>query len=365
MIKFLDIQAINKPYEAAFQEKLKQCMDRGWYILGKEVHAFETEFAAYCGTKHCIGVGNGLDALTLLFKAYIELGKIATGDEVIVPANTYIATILSVIHAGLKPVFVEPKPETYNIDHKQIEKVVTSKTKAILVVHLYGQLAAMAAIQEIAKKHNLLLVEDAAQAHGAVSDGIKAGNFGDAAGFSFYPGKNLGCLGDGGAVTTNDDEVAKMVRSFANYGSHQKYYNDYLGYNSRLDELQAAFLRVKLPDLDIDNAKRKTVAFRYLSEINNKKIALPFYDGSGNHVFHLFVIRTKNRKDLQQYLSDNGIQTMIHYPIAPHKQVAMKDYNHLSFPVTEQIHDQVLSLPISPILTEEEVSFVIKTINKY
>lgn len=359
MIKFLDIKAINEPFEVAFQDKLKDFLAAGWYILGNEVNAFENEFAAYCGSAYCVGVGNGLDAIILTFKAYIEMGHLQKGDEIIVPANTYIASILGIIHAGLVPVFVEPDTNTYNINPKLIEEKITSKTKGMLIVHLYGQLAAMDEIMEIGYKHDLLIVEDAAQAHGLPFKGSHARTF------SFYPGKNLGCLGDGGAVVTNDEELAKTIKSLSNYGSQQKYYNDYLGFNSRLDELQAAFLRIKLPRLAAENDKRRTIAKRYLSEIKNDKIILPFYDGSDNHVFHLFVIRTPKRDELQQYLSENGIQTMIHYPVAPHKQKAMKAFHHLSFPITEQIHDEVLSLPMSSVLKEEEVTHIVKILNAY
>ena len=359
MIKFLDIKAINAPFETAFQEKLTTFLEKGWYILGDEVTAFEAEFASYCGSKYCVGVGNGLDAIILTFKAYIELGMLHEGDEIVVPANTYIASILGILHAGLVPVLVEPDPETFNIDPKLIEAKITAKTKGMLIVHLYGQLAAMDAIMEIGYKHNLLIVEDAAQAHGLPFKGSHVRTF------SFYPGKNLGALGDGGAVVTNNEKLAKTIKSLSNYGSEKKYYNDYLGFNSRLDELQAAFLRIKLPSLETENEKRRAVAKRYLSEIKNDKIVLPFYDGSDNHVFHLFVIRTSKRDELQQYLSENGIQTMIHYPVAPHQQKAMLDYHHLSFPITEQIHDEVLSLPMSSILTEEEVTFIVNIINAY
>lgn len=359
MIKFLDIKAINKPFETAFQEKLTVFLESGWYILGDEVKVFEAEFSAYCGSKYCVGVGNGLDAIILTFKAYIEMGHLQEGDEIIVPANTYIASILGILHAGLVPVLVEPDPETFNIDPKLIEEKITAKTKGILIVHLYGQLAAMDAIMEIAYTHDLLIVEDAAQAHGLPFKGSHVRTF------SFYPGKNLGALGDGGAVVTNDEKLAKTIKSLSNYGSEKKYYNDFLGYNSRLDELQAAFLRIKLPSLAAENEKRRRVAKRYLSEIKNDKIILPFSDGSDNHVFHLFVIRTSKRDELQQYLLENGIQTMIHYPVAPHKQKAMKDFHHLSLPITEKIHDEVLSLPMSSVLTDEEVSFVIKIINRY
>jgi dTDP-4-amino-4,6-dideoxygalactose transaminase len=365
MIKFLDLKKINEPYEIAFQEKLKSVLENGWYILGKEVATFESDFANYCGTKHCIGVGNGFDALVLIFKGYIQLGKLQKGDGVIVPANTYIASILAILEADLIPILVEPKLETYNINPDLITEKITSKTKAIVAVHLYGQLAEMDAINKIAQQNNLIVVEDAAQAHGAISDFGNSGNLSNAAAFSFYPGKNLGALGDGGAVTTNDDALAKVIQSLRNYGSEAKYKNEYVGVNSRLDELQAAFLNAKLPNLDVENNARKVIAKRYLSEIINDKITLPFWDFPDNHVFHLFVIRTENREDLQQYLLDNGIQTVIHYPVPPHKQKAFPDWNHLSFPITEKIHNEVLSLPISPVLTEEEVGFIISILNQY
>jgi dTDP-4-amino-4,6-dideoxygalactose transaminase len=367
MIRFLDLNKINKPYEKAFQEKLQSVMNSSWYILGNEVKTFEETFANYCQTKYCIGVGNGLDALVLIFKGYIQLGKLQKGDEVIVPANTYIASILAILQADLIPVLVEPKLETYNINQNLISEKITQKTKAILAVHLYGQLADMNAINEIANQHNLLVIEDAAQAHGASLDLSlkKSGNLSNVAAFSFYPGKNLGALGDGGAITTNDDELAKTIKSLRNYGSETKYYNDFIGVNSRLDELQAAFLNVKLPDLDSDNEKRRTVAKRYISEIKNDKIILPFWDNKTNHVFHLFVIRTQNRNNLQQYLLENGIETLIHYPVAPHKQKALLSYNNLSFPITEKIHEEVLSLPISQVITNDEVSFIIEILNQY
>ena len=365
MIKFLDLQKINQPYEAAFHEKLQSILEKGWYILGEEVKNFETNFAHYCGTKYCIGVGNGLDALVLIFKAYIQLGKINKGDEVIVPANTYIASILAILEADLVPVLVEPDLETYNLDHSKIQEKISSKTKAILAVHLYGQLADMIAINEIANQNSLLVIEDAAQSHGAILGDKKAGNFGNAAGFSFYPGKNLGALGDAGAVTTNDTELAKMIHSLRNYGSEEKYVNDFIGINSRLDEIQAAFLTIKLDDLDQDNIIRRQIARRYISEIKNNKIILPSYNNSENHVFHLFVIRTKNRDALKEYLLSNNIQTLIHYPIPPHKQKALFLLKNLSFTITENIHNEVLSLPISPVLEEDEVGFIIKTLNEY
>ena len=379
MIQFLDLKKINAPYETAFYEKLKLVLEKGWYILGNEVALFENNFANYCGTKYCVGVGNGFDALVLIFKGYIQLGKLQKGDEVIVPANTYIASILAILEADLIPVLVEPKLETYTLNPDLIPEKITSKTKAILAVHLYGQLAEMDAINEIARQNNLIVVEDAAQAHGAVSPltpegGIKelqkptqSGAVGACA-FSFYPGKNLGALGDGGAVTTNDAELAKVIQSLRNYGSEVKYRNEYVGVNSRLDELQAAFLNVKLPNLDKENNVRKAIAKRYLSEIKNDKIILPTLSSSGtkqSHVFHLFVIRTEKRDELQQYLLENGIQTMIHYPIPPHKQKAFLAWNDLSFPITEKIHSEVLSLPISPVLTMEEVRFIISILNNY
>jgi dTDP-4-amino-4,6-dideoxygalactose transaminase len=366
MIPFLDLKKINEPYEPAFNEKLKSVLDTGWYVLGNEVNKFETSFANYCGTKYCVGVGNGFDALVLIFKGYIQLGKLQKGDEVIVPANTYIASILAILQADLIPVLVEPKLETYNINPDLIEEKITTKTKAILVVHLYGQLAEMEVIHKIALANDLLVIEDSAQAHGAIRNLESViSNQKSSVAYSFYPGKNLGALGDGGAVTTNDLELAKIIKSLRNYGSATKYYNDYIGVNSRLDELQAAFLNVKLLFLDAENEKRRAIAKRYLSEIKNEKITLPFWDLSNNHVFHLFVIRTQNRTNLQDYLMQNGIQTVIHYPVPPHNQKALSDWNHLSFPITEKIHDEVLSLPISPVLTDDEVGFIIAILNQY
>lgn len=372
MISFLDLHKINAQYEAGFQQKMTAFLNKGWYILGEEVRLFEHDFAAYCGTKYCIGVGNGLDALTLILKGYIQLGKMQKGDEVFVPANTYIASILAILQADLVPVLVEPKLETYTINPDLIEDKISKKSKAILAVHLYGQLANMNAIDAIAKKYKLLVVEDAAQAHGAAMDfGFpnselrKAGNLGDAAGFSFYPGKNLGALGDAGAVTTNDAALARVLFSLRNYGSETKYYNDFIGVNSRLDELQAAFLNVKLPRLDLENKQRKQVALRYLAKIKNDKIILPDYSGGKEHVFHLFVIRTDNRAHLQQYLLENDIQTLIHYPVPPHRQKALSNWKDCSFPITEQIHQEVLSLPMSPVMTDDEVDFVVEILNRY
>jgi len=365
MIKFLNLYKINSPYKNEFRQKFKDFLKSGHYILGDNVKQFETEFATYCDTKYCIGVANGLDALFLIFRAYKEIGKLNDGNEIIVPANTYIASIIAVLQNNLIPVLVEPDINTYNIDSYEIEKHITQKTKAILAVHLYGQLANMQKINKIAKKHNLLVIEDAAQAHGAFDGEKKAGNLSDACGFSFYPGKNLGALADAGAITTNDEKLAKIVFSLRNYGSSEKYKNDFIGINSRLDEIQAGFLNIRLRDLDKQNQSRREVAKKYVSEIRNPKIILPFYDNSENHVFHLFVIRTENRTDLQQYLFKKGIETLIHYPIAPHKQKAMQQFSHLSLPITEKIHNQVLSIPLNPILTNQEITYIIECLNNF
>jgi dTDP-4-amino-4,6-dideoxygalactose transaminase len=366
MIKFLDLHKINARFEQQLQEQFRKFLDSGHYILGKEVETFESNFASYCGSKHGIGTANGLDALVLIFKSYLALGRLELDDEVIVPANTYIASILSIIHAGLKPILVEPDERTYNISPIQIEKHLTSKTKAILAVHLYGQLADMESINRIAKKHHLLVIEDAAQAHGAIShSNKKAGNLSDAAAFSFYPSKNLGCFGDGGAVTTNDDQLALCIQRMRNYGSSKKYVNEMVGINSRLDELQAVFLNIKLPLLDTDNNKRQDIAKRYLLEIKNEKLLLPFYDGSQNHVFHVFVVQVEDRKHFSDYLDAKNIGWLIHYPIPPHQQKALQEFNQLSFPITENIHRTVVSIPISPVLTNDEVTNIINVLNSY
>lgn len=359
MIKFLDLHKVNLPYQAAFQQKMQQLLDKGWFVLGDEVQAFEQQFARYTQSKYCIGVGNGLDAMVLIFKAYIELGLLQKGDEIIVPANTYIASILAVLQADLTPVLVEPDEATFNLNPNEIEAKITAKTKGILVVHLYGQLADMEAISKIGLQHNLLIIEDAAQAHGLPFSGSHA------RAFSFYPGKNLGALGDAGCITTDDSDLAKVLFALRNYGSEQKYYNEYLGVNSRLDEIQAAFLNVKLPHLDKENAVRKSIAKRYLTEIQNPKIHLPKCDDFEKHVFHLFVIRTANRNELQEYLKQNGIETLIHYPVPPHQQKALSAWQSLSFPITEAIHREVLSLPMSPVLTAAEVGHIIRILNQY
>lgn len=364
-VPFLDLKAINQQYTNDFEQAFDQVLHSGWYIQGSQVKAFEQEFADYCGTKHCIGVANGLDALILIIRAYKALGKLKEGDEVIVPANTYIASILAITENRLTPVLVEPDAQTYNLDPSLIEQAITPNTKAILAVHLYGQLADMPAINAIAEKHNLLVIEDSAQAHGASIGGRKAGNWGTASGFSFYPGKNLGALGDAGAVTTNDDELAQTIRALGNYGSHKKYENLYQGINSRLDELQAGLLRVKLRHLDKETEARRAVARAYLQGIENPLIQLPYWSGGDDHVFHLFVIRCQERDKLQAYLQEHGIQTLIHYPIAPHMQKAYPALSHLSLPITEAIHNEVLSLPMSSVSRMLEISRVIKDIGRF
>lgn len=366
MIKFLDLQKINLLHQEEIEARLLKTFRSGWYLLGEEVKQFEKNLSDYIGAKHAIGVANGLDALRLIFKAYIESGIMQPGDEVIVPANTYIASLLALTDNDLIPVLVEPDINTYNIDIAKIEEKITPKTKAIMVVHLYGQVVFSDELTALAQKHNLKIVEDNAQAIGAEWNGTKTGNLGDAAGFSFYPGKNLGALGDAGAVTTNDGELAKLIRAIANYGSEEKYVNTYQGLNSRLDEMQAAVLDAKLKHLDTENNTRKTIAKYYIDNINNPAILLPELPKNNNeHVWHLFVVRTANRDKLQQYLKDNDIHTLIHYPIPPHKQAAYPQLNGLSLPITEQIHEEVLSLPISPVLTAEEVQKVVDAMNNY
>ncbi|MGB0896759.1 MAG: DegT/DnrJ/EryC1/StrS family aminotransferase [Flavobacteriaceae bacterium] len=366
MIPFLDVQKINARFEAEFKTAFSDFLEIGQCVLGNQVLNFESDFAAYCGTKHSIGVASGLSAIELIFKSYIELGKLKKGDEVIVPANTYIASILGVINAGLKPVLVDVSEGMYNLTASEIEQHVTSQTKVILVVHLYGELVEMKKINSLAKQNQLLVVEDAAQAHGALSfEDRRAGNLSDAAAFSFYPSKNLGALGDGGAVTTNNDELDKMVRKLRNYGTSSKYVNEVKGGNSRLDELQATFLSTKLKVLDADNSHRRKIANYYLQHIKNDKITLPNYNGEQNHVFHLFVVRCKQRDELQQYLLENNIQTVIHYPIPPHKQKALKEYNQKSFPETEVLHNQVLSLPISPVQTLNQTAHIVSILNQF
>lgn len=371
-IPFLDLKAVNAPYEKEIKEAMKRVVDTGWYLLGSEVEAFEEEFSNYVGVNHTVGVANGLDALRIILRAYMEMGEIKEGDEVIVPANTYIATILSITDNRLKPVLVEPNIYTYNIDPNRIEDKITNRTKAIMIVHLYGQNAYTEKIGKLCRKYNLKLIEDAAQAHGACFKDKRVGSLGDAAGFSFYPGKNLGALGDAGAICTNNNELAKICRLLGNYGSEKKYHNRYQGFNSRMDEIQAALLRVKLKGLDTDNQCRRELAEFYLNHIQHPYIILPTLNPSTSinstltsHVWHIFAIRHPERDLLQRYLAENGIQTLIHYPIPPHKQKAYKEWNDYSFPITEQIHKEVLSLPLSPVLTDEEVQIVNDALNRY
>lgn len=370
MISFLDLKSINNQYRDALIDAAARVIDSGWYIQGAEVKAFEQEFAAWCGTEHCIGVANGLDALTLTLRAWKELGRLQEGDEVIVPANTYIASILAITESRLTPVLVAPDEITYNLCPANTAAAITPKTKAILAVHLYGQLAPMPDIMALAKTHKLLVLEDSAQAHGAEIEGKKAGSWGDASGFSFYPGKNLGALGDAGAVTTDDSELAKTLRALGNYGSHKKYENIYQGVNSRLDEMQAALLRVKLRYLDGETRRRRKIALAYTQGIENPAISQPTGPNATmsslqNHAFHLYVVRTEMRNALQQHLNKAGVQTMIHYPLPPHQQKAYAGWNNQSHPVTEAIHEQVLSLPISPVMSNEQVHQVIEACNDF
>ncbi len=364
MIPFLDLHRLNQSYHKAFAEKFDQFLNSGHYILGDFVQTFEKEFAAYCRENFCVGTGNGLDALKLMLKAYIELGRLQKGDKVIVAANTYIATILAVKEVGLIPVFVEPDEKTFNLNPDLVEKKITLQTKAILTTHLYGQLSEMKKLSALAVKNNLLLLADAAQSHGAKFSEENT-NFADATGYSFYPTKNLGALGDAGAVTTNDKTLAEMIRVLRNYGSTEKYKNDFLGYNSRLDEIQAGFLSEKLKDLDKHNQERRRIAKRYLAEIKNEKIKLPFWKGKQNHVFHLFVVRVENRKEFCAYLKKHKVGYLIHYPIPPHQQKALKEYQDLELPITEKIHQQVVSLPLFIGLKEEEIQKIIEVVNAY
>ena len=371
IVPFLDLRLVNNQYQEELKKASARVIDSGWYIFGDELVNFEKEFANYCGTKYCVGVGNGFDALSLTLRAWKELGRLREGDEVIVPANTYIASILAITENRLKPVLVEPDEQTYNLDPKFVERAITPKTKAILPVHLYGQLADMPAIMDIAKHHNLLVLEDSAQAHGASINGKKSGNWGDASGFSFYPGKNLGSLGDAGAVTTNDKELAETIRILGNYGSEKKYKNIFRGVNSRLDEMQAAFLRVKLRYLNKENKYRKEVGVLYTNGINNSNIRLPIdknvssITSLDHHVFHLYVIQTNQRDKLQKYLLSNGVNTLIHYPIPPSHQVAYKEFFRVSTPITNSIHKNILSIPISPIIKKTDVNKIIELLNSF
>ena len=365
-VPFLSLKDITAKYADELHEAVFRVTDSGWYLQGKENEKFEADYANYIGTEHCVGCANGLDALIWIFRAYIELGVMKPGDEVIVPANTYIATILAITENNLVPVLVEPNIDTFQIDDKLIEEKITSKTKAITIVHLYGQCAYTNKIGELCKKYNLKLIEDNAQAHGCKYQERKTGSLGDVGCHSFYPGKNLGCLGDGGCVTTNDDELAAKIRAIANYGSDRKYHHIYKGTNSRLDEFQAAILDVKLPYLTEDNDKRRKIAEFYCENIKNRKIILPKLPKNRNvHVWHVFAIRTQNRDELQKYLEDNGIQTNIHYPTPPHKQGAYKEWENLDLPITEEIHSTILSIPISPVMADEEVKKIVEVLNDY
>lgn len=362
MVKFLDLEKINNRFRNEMDLAVKRVLDSGWYLLGEENDAFEKEFAEWCGVKHCIGCANGLDALKLIIQAY-GFGR---GDEIIAPANTYIASLIAISANGCTPVLVEPDLNTYLIDPARIEAAVTPRTRAIMVVHLYGRAVDMTRVWEIAKKYGLKVIEDSAQAHGAEFNGRKCGNLGDASGFSFYPGKNLGCLGDGGCMTTNDDQLAIKLRALRNYGSDVKYHFPYRGTNSRLDEIQASWLRVKLPFLDSDNARRKIIAERYCAEIKNPHVTMPLLPACSNGcVWHVFPVRCNERNRFQEYLSEKGIQTVIHYPIAPHKQPAYTEWHGLSLPITEKIHDEIISLPISQVMSDVEVAEVIRVVNEW
>lgn len=365
MLPFLDLKAINQQYKEELMQAFERVLDSGWYIMGKELSTFEQRFAQFCGTRHCIGVANGLDALILVLRAWKELGLLSEGDEVLVPSNTYIASVLAITQNNLVPVFVEPDPSTFNITAACIKEKITERTKAILPVHLYGQLCEMADIKELAQQKNLLILEDCAQAHGAMSKKVMAGNWGDAAGFSFYPGKNIGALGDAGAITTNDDKLAEILLALRNYGSHKKYENLYTGVNSRLDEMQAALLSVKLNSVGTEVTKRREIANLYLSNINNPLVNLPRVVSEEMHVWHLFVITCAHREALAKHLTDRNIQTLIHYPIPPHKQQAYKQFEHMSLPIAEEIHRTVLSIPMGPTMTLDDAKMVVDAINSF
>ncbi|MEC4727733.1 DegT/DnrJ/EryC1/StrS family aminotransferase [Shewanella sp. D64] len=365
MIPFLNLKKINAQYAEDLKQACSRVIDSGWYLQGNELETFETQFSEYCGTEYCVGVANGLDALSLTLRAWKELGKLKEGDEVIVQANTYIASILAITENALTPVLVEPNESTFNLCPVTVEAAITPKTRVILPVHLYGQISPMPELIKIAQEHGLLVLEDCAQSHGAEIEGKKAGNWGDAGAFSFYPGKNLGALGDAGAVTTNDKLLAETIRALGNYGSQKKYENIYQGVNSRLDEIQAAMLSVKLAHMPTEIIQRRLITRRYLNEISNPAITLPNVNDVDSHVWHLFVVQCTNRDSLQKHLQEQGVQSLIHYPTAPHKQQAYKEWNDLKLPITENIHQQVLSLPVDPTMKDEEVTSVISAINSY
>ncbi|HGA2241070.1 TPA: DegT/DnrJ/EryC1/StrS family aminotransferase [Enterobacter roggenkampii] len=365
MVDFLNLKKINNRQKNELLSAIEKVIDSGWYIMGEELKAFEEEFSEYCQTNYALGVANGLDALTLVLRAWKEMGKLKSGDEVIVQGNTYIASVLAITENDLIPVLVEPDEHTFNLSAKDIRAAISDKTRVILPVHLYGQISPMKEIMEIARENNLLVLEDCAQAHGAQIDGKRAGSWGDAAGFSFYPGKNLGALGDAGAITTNDSELYNILKALRNYGSEQKYLNIYQGVNSRLDEIQAAILRVKLKTLDNDVKIRQGIAQRYLSEIKNPLVELPYIENMENHVWHLFVLKTNQREELQRWLNKHNIQSLIHYPIPPHKQNAYNDMKELSLPLTESLHAKVLSIPMDPTMSDEDINIVINALNGF
>ncbi|MBO5603267.1 MAG: DegT/DnrJ/EryC1/StrS family aminotransferase [Prevotella sp.] len=369
-IPYLPLKELNARHATEMKEAMAEVVDSGWYLRGEQTRRFEQEYAQYIGTRYCVGCGNGLDALTLIFRAYKELGILQEGDEVIVPANTYIASILAITENNLTPILVEPRIDTFQIDDSLIEQLITKKTKAILLVHLYGYCAFTERIAQLCDNYHLLLIEDNAQAHGCNyqlsiinCQFKKTGSLGNAAGHSFYPGKNLGALGDGGAVTTDDEQLAEVVRALGNYGSSKKYHFDYLGKNSRLDELQAALLRIKLKYLDQDNERRQQIALRYIREISNPLLRLPSEEYAKNSVHHIFPVLCEQRDRLQEYLCEHGVETIIHYPIPPHQQPCYATWNTLKLPVTEQIHQQELSIPLHPLLTEEEIIYIIDLLN--
>ena len=365
LVRFLDLGKVNDRFRSEIDAAIKRVVDSGWYIRGEACRRFERDFANYCRVKHCVGVANGLDALTLTLKAWTYLGAISLGDEIIVPTNTFVATVLAIVEAGLNPVFVEPNELTYNLDPDLVQRAIGPRTRVILPVHLYGQCADLARLREVAQSHGLLLLEDAAQAHGAECGGCRAGSLGDAAAFSFYPGKNLGALGDGGAVTTNSQTLADCIRALSNYGCEKKYQNIYPGVNSRLDEIQAAILSVKLAHLEEDTQLRTKVAMRYLEEIDNQLVKLPFVPDTCQPVWHLFVIRVADRDEFRRFMREQNIETAVHYPIPPHKQAAFPMWNDRSYPLTERLHREVVSLPISAVHDQNEISKVIAAVNAY
>lgn len=365
MISYFDLKAVNAAHREELLAAVTGVMDSGWFILGERLKTFEKQFSGYCGVKETIGTGNGLDALSLIIRAYKEMGAFKEGDEILVPANTYIASILAITENRLKPVLIDPDVYTYNLDADLLQERITPRTRAVLVVHLYGQVGYSEKLQRVAQANGLKIIEDSAQAQGAVYQGRKTGNLGDASGFSFYPSKNLGALGDAGAITTNDSRLADTARALSNYGSHKKYYNDYLGVNSRLDELQAAVLSVKLKYLDDENLKRRALALLYLKSISNEKLILPKHADDGSHVWHAFVVRTRDRNSFQDYLTKKGVESLIHYPLPPHQQKAYAAWNGERYPITEEIHQTVISLPFSPVMSEEDLLKVADICNAY